>query len=269
MQRSCWAASSISHNVSVKFFLAALGWLGIAYAQNATGGELYARYCAHCHGVTGEGARGPALARTRLYRANTEELFLKIVQQGIADTEMPGSRLQDREVRLIRAYLQTLAAAQREAPRGDAARGARLFREKGGCLKCHMVKGEGGRLGPELSMIGLSRSRARLRAAMVDPGAETPNQFAQYRLVIPMPDNFLMVQLRTREGKEITGVRLNEDPFTIQVRGSDDRLHSFQKRDLARVEKLPGKTMMPSYQGKFNETELDDVVAYLLSLRGE
>ena len=37
---------------------------------------------------------------------------------------------------------------------------------------------------------------------------------------------------------------------------------------LAELNKLPGKSPMPGYRGVFNSGELDDVIAYLDSLRG-
>ncbi|MBM3811124.1 MAG: c-type cytochrome [Acidimicrobiia bacterium] len=246
-------------------------WLLLTFAAALAGQEglrLYARYCAHCHGADGEGARGPALVRTRLTRAASEAAFLRIVKEGIPDTEMPPSRLSDAEVRQIRAYLMALDQKRNETSRGDAVRGAALFLGKGGCVACHIVNGQGGRMGPELTFVGRSRSAARLRMAMLEPGAELPDSFAQYRLVIPMPDNFLMVRVRTKEGMLVTGIRLNEDPFTIQLRDLADQLHSFRKQDLVQMERLTGETPMPSYHGKLTEGELDDLVAYMLSLKG-
>ena len=243
---------------------------GTAWAQAPPpdGARLYGSFCAHCHGANAEGARGPALARERLDRATDDAAFVRIVQEGIPNTEMPPSRLEAGEIRQIQSYLRTLVARRPAAgPTGAAERGESLFRGKGGCLRCHMVDGEGGRMGPELSAIRLSRSASRLRTAIVDPGAEVADNFAQYRLVIPMPDNFVLLRVRTRDGREVRGIRLNEDPFSVQIRGLDDQLHSFLKSELAELTADPAKSPMPSYRDTLTAPEVDDLVAYLLSLR--
>jgi putative heme-binding domain-containing protein len=118
-----------------------------------------------------------------------------------------------------------------------------------------MVGGRGGALGPDLSDIGARRSVDYLRDALVQPEAA-------------VPDGFLEVQLVTRDGRRITGVRLNEDAFSIQIRDLSGDFRSFFKNELAELNKLPGKSPMPGYRGVFNSGELDDVIAYLDSLRG-
>jgi putative heme-binding domain-containing protein len=185
------------------------------------------------------------------------------VQQGIPETEMPPSRLPSADAEHIYRYL-TYRPVNPAA--GDAERGERIFREKGGCLQCHMVRGQGGRLGPELTNIGTRRGASNLREALLDPAASAPDNFAQYRLIIPMPDNYQVVRLRLRDGKEQRGVRVNEDPFSIQIRSMDDRLLSFDKQDVLEVLKEAKTSPMPSYRGRLTDSEIEDVVAYMLSL---
>ena len=73
----------------------------------------------------------------------------------------------------------------------------------------------------------------------------------------------------TANGQRLRGVRLNEDPFTIQLRDAGSRLHSFRKAELQEVKKEIGVSTMPSYKDAFTAAELDDLIAYLASLRGE
>jgi hypothetical protein len=94
-----------------------------------------------------------------------------------------------------------------------------------------------------------------LREALLDPEAA-------------VPDGFLQVRLVTQDGRRITGVRVNEDTFSIQIRDLSDNFHSFFKSELAELDKQQGKSPMPSYKGVFSSGELDDLVAYLDSLRG-
>jgi putative heme-binding domain-containing protein len=131
-----------------------------------------------------------------------------------------------------------------------------------------MISGAGGRMGPELTAAGRTRSAEYIRESILNPSAAVPEKFAEYRLVIPMPDNFLVVKAVTRDGRTIEGVRLNEDPFTIQIRDFRDVLHSLAKSELKELVKKPGESMMPSFREKLTGAELDDLVAYLLTLRG-
>ena len=64
-------------------------------------------------------------------------------------------------------------------------------------------------------------------------------------------------------------IRVNEDPFTIQLRDPANRFHSFRKSDTKAIEKEFGKSLMPSYRGRLTDAETEDLVAYLASLRGE
>ncbi|MBM3796589.1 MAG: hypothetical protein FJW31_21595 [Acidobacteria bacterium] len=76
-----------------------------------------------------------------------------------------------------------------------------------------------------------------------------------------------MVDLTTRAGKKISGVRLNEDPYSVQLRDFTSAIHSFWKQDLRSL-MVERRTPMPSYQGKLTPAEIDDTVAYLSTLRG-
>jgi hypothetical protein len=84
-----------------------------------------------------------------------------------------------------------------------------------------------------------------------------------------MPDNFLQVRAVTQEGKLVTGARVNEDTFTIQIRDYSGRLYSFRKEELRELHKDWGKSPMPSYRGVLSDSEIRDLIAYLVLLRNE
>lgn len=219
------------------------------------GQQLFMGHCAACHGPKGEGARGPVLARAKLPRAPDDETLFKLVRDGIPGTEMPAAWVMiSREIWQVVAYLRTLGKAGRENLPGDPARGETLY-TKSHCAQCHTISGKGGSVGPELTEIGGRRSGAYLRAALVDPAAA-------------VPEGFLQVEAVTGDGRRLTGIRLNEDTYTIQIRDTSERPHSFFKSELQDLRKLRGKSLMPGYRGAFSERELDDLVAYLASLRG-
>lgn len=233
---------------------------------------LFRTHCAPCHGAEGDGGRGSNLTVPRLPRAADDAALSSVITLGIPGTQMPGTRMTADENRELVAYVRALgrstAAAAAPPSAGNAARGAAVYRGKGGCGRCHTVGMEGGRLGPDLSEIGLRRSASHLRTSLVEPEAEVPESFAVYRRLILMPDNFLLVRAVTAEGVTVNGVRLNEDTFTIQVRDFSDRVHSFEKASLKELRKQWGRSPMPGYRGVLTEEEITDVVAYLASLRG-
>ena len=237
--------------------------------QRAQGRRLFESHCAPCHGAHGEGGKGPTLAQPTLPRASDDASLLRIIRGGINGTEMPGARVERAEVPLVAAYVKSLGSLPPEKVPGDPERGARLYATKGGCAVCHAINGCGGAVGPDLTEVGRRRSPIYLRRALVDPNADVPQSFNPFRSDISLPENFLYVRVVTRDGTETSGIRLNEDTFSIQIRELTGRIQSFFKSDLAELHKDFGKSPMPSYAMTFTPAELDDMVAYLVSLRGQ
>lgn len=238
-----------------------------AWAADA-GADLFREHCAPCHGPKGEGGRGANLAVRRLPRAPDDATLGAIIAQGIPGTEMPVTRMTDQERADLIAFVRSLGQAQTAQVPGTSANGEQVFWSKGNCGQCHTVGPRGGRIGPDLTNIGERRGPANLRQSLLDPEAETPENFAQYRKVIYMPDNYLQVRVVTADGKQITGARVDEDTFTIQIRDAAARIYSFRKEELKELHKDWGKSPMPSYRGVLSQTELEDVIAYLATLTG-
>jgi putative heme-binding domain-containing protein len=218
------------------------------------GARLFAANCSPCHGPKGNGGRGANLARPKLPRAPDDAALFQTIRDGIPNTEMPGVwSMNDHETWQVAAHVRTLGRVAPEQVSGDPAAGAAVFRSKG-CAGCHTVGTEGGRMGPPLTEIGERRSAAYLRGLVLDP--------ASY-----LTEDFTMADLATTSGARITGIVINEDTYSIQVRDLQDRLHSFWKQDLATLEKHTDRTPMPSFRGRLSDRELEDLVAYLASLR--
>ena len=116
---------------------------------------------------------------------------------------------------MIIAYLRKLGtAAPPERPIGNVENGARLFASQ--CASCHRVAGRGGRLGPDLTRIGVARSRAALVREI-----RTPSEW--------MPPAFETVTLVTKDGQRIRGAKKNEDVFSIQVMDTRERIQGYLK----------------------------------------
>ena len=136
----------------------------------------------------------------------------------------------------------------------DAGRGQAIFEGKGGCTRCHRVNGKGSRLAPDLTDIGAVRSPDALERSLLDPTSG----------MLPVNRS---VRAVTRDGKVITGRRLNEDTYTVQLIDPTERLVSLSKSDL-REYTVVKTSPMPSYKNELSSGELDDVVAYLRTLKG-
>lgn len=224
----------------------------------ARGKKLYLGSCTYCHGPTGDGGKGADLSRQELVQAKTDGDLARIIEVGIPGTEMPSAwHMTRREVTQVAAYVRSLAKVDVRAVSGNVAAGKALY-AKHGCAGCHTLKQNGvftgGYMGPDLSSIGMKRSASHLRESLVNPPASLPEGFVPTRAV-------------TVAGKTIEGVRVHEDTFAVVLRDFAGNNHSYLRKDLKEVTADRSRSPMPSYQGKLNATELDDLVAYLVSLK--
>lgn len=230
------------------------------------GRRIFEGNCVRCHGVGGTGGEGPSLARPFLPRARDDQGLASVIRRGIRGTGMPGVwRMSDNEVQALIVYVRSIGRVERAALTGDVGRGKTLFESKGGCTACHTFGTFGSNLGPDLSRVGLRRGAAYLRESIVDPGASLPQDLTFFSSGFA---EYLLVRVVTREGREMQGTRINEDTFTIQLRDEAGAVLSFRKEDLTVLDKQFDSSLMPDYGDTFSDAELDDVVAYLASLRG-
>ena len=222
----------------------------------ARGKQLFEAQCAPCHGIQGTGGKGANLARPTLKHAADDAGLFAVIQNGIENTGMPGAwQMTDRELWLVVTHVRSLGRVAVENLPGNPAQGKVLFAAQG-CGGCHIVDGVGGNLGPELTEVGARRSAERLRQCLLAPGNA-------------IPDGFVMVRTVQHDGSVLEGIRVNEDSFTIQVRDLANRFHSFRKQQLQTLEYKTEATPMPSYRDKLSGEQLDNLVAYLASLRGQ
>jgi putative heme-binding domain-containing protein len=221
----------------------------------ARGKRLFATNCAVCHGPAGAGGRGTNLARPNLPGIPDEAALFNVLHDGRPGTEMPPGWwvLNDHEIWQVAAFVRSLGRIEPGSPSGNAQAGREVFRTQE-CARCHQVQTEGGRMGPPLTDVGARRGASYLRTAILNPESALPEDFREVRLV-------------TTDGKQLTGIWLNEDDYSIQIRDFSDHLLSFLKSELKSVENLPGKSPMPAYH--LPDRELDDLVAYLVSLQGD
>jgi putative heme-binding domain-containing protein len=225
-------------------------------ADIAAGKRVFDAQCAWCHGTEGTGGMGPNLQRSTLRHAANDAGLIDILRGGIPGTEMPGFpiSLTDRTAWQTAAYVRSLGRTAAKPTPGDAKRGAALY-DSSGCAACHVVAGRGSMVGPELTSIGALRGPSHLRESLLKPAATHPT-------------GYIVVQATTNAGRKIRGIRLNEDVFWIHVRDAGGAVHVLQKSELSSLDRELEGTLMPSYESKLSQAELDDLVAYLSTLRG-
>src|SRR5262245_24733050 len=258
-----------ARSIAVLTFIALVATIARAGAQTSTpthpgeyapadiayGARLYDAQCSTCHGANGDGVGGVDLRSGKFRNGGTDQDLVRIIIGGIPGTGMLGFRLDAAEITGILAYLRNMNTFDRASVKvGDATRGRAVFNGKGNCARCHRVNGQGARGAPDLSDVGAIRGAASLFRSLTDPSSQM------------MPIN-RPVRLVLRDGTAITGRRLNEDTYTVQLLDDRERLISVAKADL-REYTIQTTSPMPSYRTTLSQEELSDLVAYLVSLKG-
>lgn len=217
------------------------------------GGRIFRSHCAVCHGPEGSGGKAVDLTLGRFRHGSSDSELYTTISDGIPGTEMPGIFFNGKQMWQIVAYVRSLSEGRAaDQAKGDPAAGKAVFLSKG-CSNCHRVNGEGSRTGPDLSDIGAMRSLAHLESAVIDPNQQV------------LPQHWF-VQAVTKDGKTVRGRRLNEDTYSVQLLGVDQKLTSLRKDELQSYKIIKTSTM-PSYEGKLSDTEFQNLVAYMASLR--
>jgi putative heme-binding domain-containing protein len=228
--------------------------------DEARGKRLFEGQCARCHGMQGGGGTGANLRRPKLRHAPDDDSLFDLIRSGIPGTGMPFTfAMSDDEVRDVIVYVRSFGRIASEPLPGDPDKGQLVY-GKAACGNCHIVAGKGGSLGPELSDIGGRRGIEFLRSALLHPGKDRALTSEGYA-------TFLPVVAVTKDGRVLSGMRVNEDSFTIQLRDTSNRLYSLQKSDLEELNKLDG-SVMPAYEKTLSQTDIDNLVSYLASLKG-
>ena len=230
--------------------------------------------CAFCHGLGARGGgRGPDLTRVRKKHGNSDADLFRTINEGVPGTAMPpngatqqGVGMTEEEIWQVISYIRSVQVKTPAAPMGNAAHGRELFIGSAVCATCHMVDGKGGRLGPDLTSTGSARSVDYIVDSVRNPSrrlaqgiSEAMKEFSQEYETVTVVDD---------RGQKFQGAVLNEDNFTLQMLDTREQLHLFEKDKLRSYDKSR-ESLMPKYDEKvLPENDLQDLVAYLLSVGG-
>jgi putative heme-binding domain-containing protein len=258
--------------VALAVWVSAIGVLGgqephtLSPEAVESGAKIFLSSCARCHGATGDEVPGVNLAGGRFARAATDVDLAALIIKGVPGTGMPSNNLSEKQATDVVAFIRSFASGGLAAEMagaavaralanlpGDAARGKAVVEGKGQCLTCHTLGDAGGRLGPDLSQIGIRRPQD-LQRSILDPQAEVRGDQRSARVV-------------TRDGVVITGRLLNHDTFSAQLLDSKEQLRSFLKAEVKEFAVL-ATSSMPSYRDRLSADEVADIVKYFSTLRG-
>ena len=148
----------------------------------------------------------------------------------------------------LRDYREALAG-------GNEARGKEIFfgRSEVSCRRCHKIDDNGGEVGPDLSRIGLDKTREYLLESLVDPNKQIAKGFET--AILEMSD-----------GKVHAGIVKSEDGQRIQLQKPDGAVLVLEKSAIE--DRAVGKSGMPEdLVKKITKSEVRDLVEYLSVLR--
>jgi len=216
------------------------------------GSKLFVGNCSVCHGIDGRGgARGPDLTQGLVVNRGSDEEVSHVIRKGVPGSSMAAFDLPDSQIQQLVAFIRSLStkASQVSVP-GNYNAGNQIFYGRARCSECHMIRGQGGLLGPELSNIGNERTLSEIRQSILKPGSSPQRQFRR-------------VTIELESGERATGVLRNRDDFSLQMIDEQGRLRFFLFPELRQVT-VHEKSFMPdNYEGLLKPDELQDLLAYL------
>ncbi len=140
---------------------------------------------------------------------------------------------------------------------GDPEMGREIFfGETADCDKCHVVYGEGGLVGPDLSSIAATRSVKYIVESVLDPAAVIASGFEQTALSLA-------------DWTEISGVVRSETDEELVLADSTGALHTISKDEIDDRSLQPGSPMPYNFAELVTVSEFHDLLAFLLTLTGE
>ena len=220
------------------------------------GAGVFRIYCGPCHGNQGRGGRGPDLTRGSYSVGDRDQDLFRTIAHGIPGTGMQAfDDLGEENTWRVVSFLRSIARHDAVGIPGNRAAGEKLFWGKGGCGSCHWVNGKGSSFGPALSRIGRERGLEYLRESVIAPNNDVAPEYASITIV-------------KRDGTKIIGMG-ELDNFSVRLTDRTGNYYSFLRTDLASATSVLRSAMPDTYSQLFTPGELDDLLAYLTSLRGE
>jgi putative heme-binding domain-containing protein len=149
--------------------------------------------------------------------------------------------------------VQSLDAWLERLPKGDSVRGYQVFRSaKAACSSCHQVGYIGGRLGPELSRIGKTRTRRDLVEAVV---------FPSFR----MSQGYYPVRIRTVDDAVFNGIFSKQTDSYVELLCGADKVCRIATEEIAEKSESKLSVMPTGLEQQMSLAEFADLIAFLES----
>ena len=138
--------------------------------------------------------------------------------------------------------------------KGDIENGKRLFAKKGTCANCHKVSGQGKEVGPDLTEIGSKLSRQAMFESILDPSQAVSHNYETYLI-------------ETIDGLSFSGVLVSDTDEKVVIRTAEAITREIVKEDIEGMKKSKKSLMPADLQKALKESELIDLVEYLMTLK--
>ncbi|GAB3253753.1 hypothetical protein GCM10027347_13730 [Larkinella harenae] len=197
------------------------------------------------------------LSKTALAKPQARLVLEALASKGIDAPELNNRLNKMAEERTIVSrqyspeYVEKLAKAVQE--QGDARRGELIYRANPSCAACHALNGKGGTIGPNLSAVGRGLSSREIITEVL-----WPNQ--------NIKEGYNRVQVETKKGEIIQGIKVFETPEAIQIKTTDSpKSRMVNKKELAKQTET-GSLMPPGLMDAYSEEEVRDLIRFLSEL---
>jgi putative heme-binding domain-containing protein len=219
----------------------------------AAGAKLFATSCAGCHGPDGSGGRGPNLVERASWHPLSDEGIFNAIRNGLPGADMPPTKLDDDQTWKLVAFIHAISGpAIDNDVSGNTETGKEIFwGNKAGCSNCHSIRGQGGRMGPDLTNIGGIRPLGVIKQAVLQPSKDL---------------TFLgneAVTVTLANGKVIQGLARNRSNYSLQVVDRTGTLHLISMSDVKTLTLSHQSPMPGDFGTRLSKQELEDLLAYL------
>ncbi|REK22572.1 MAG: dehydrogenase [Planctomycetota bacterium] len=130
---------------------------------------------------------------------------------------------------------------------GDPYRGKQLYQKS--CGKCHLLFGDGGRIGPDLTSYQ-RKDQSRLLVNIVNPSAEIREGFESYMVL-------------TEDGRVLSGFLFDQDENVIVLRGVDGQNVTIPRETIEEMAPQKKSLMPEGLLKDLNEQQIRDLFAFL------
>jgi alcohol dehydrogenase (cytochrome c) len=217
----------------------------------AAGRKRFQIRCSGCHGTDGTGGeRAPAIGQADRTQLESDTGIRDIIRSGIPDAGMPAFDVPPAELDLLVAFVRSrVLPASRMKLSGDRRSGAEYFFGAGGCSTCHMIGGQGGLTGPDLTQAADRLTLGEIETTLRNPDSRRGR-------------GYTVVTAHVKSGESVHGFLRNDTGFDLQIQGFDNRLHLLTASEIAQIDREPH-----SYMPKLNASGdvEQNVIAFLAS----